>query len=282
LTAAYSVSPIDSLSSSATVPLKRVAVFVATTWELKAVQAGFPAGAKRHIEGTSVWVCPAGSREYWIVRTGMGLENAKQAALRVLAHQPFCLAVSTGFACALIAVEVGTLLTGYDVVLARGQGTEVSPKVAVPGDEREAVVQLVKDEESSAHVGRFVSTDRVVGRAAEKQQLAKVADAIGLDMESAALAAEAQRAQVPFVIVRTASDLLDEDLPLDFNLFLRPTGWLKGVAAILGHPSSIMGLRRLHCQSQVAAKNLTTFFQRYAAAISARDARGMLPADKGS
>jgi adenosylhomocysteine nucleosidase len=254
-------------------PLRRVAVFVATSWEQEAVQAGLPSGAERRIEGISVWVCPAGSREYWIIRTGMGLENAKQAAVRVLAHQPFCLAVSTGFACALIAVDVGALLAGYDVALTRGQGADASPTIAVQGIERDAVVGLVKNAEPAGHIGRFVSTDHVVTSAAEKQRVAQVTGAIGLDMESAAVAAEAHRAQVPFVVVRAASDLLDEDLPLDFNLFLRPTGWLKGVAAIVGRPSSITGLCRLHRQSRAAAKSLSTFFRRYAAEVSAGDAR---------
>jgi adenosylhomocysteine nucleosidase len=257
-------------------------VFAATSWEIAAVRAAFPPGAERRIDETAVLVCPAGTREYWIVRTGMGLENATQAAARVLAQQPFCLAVSTGFACALIAVDVGALLAGYGVVHARGLGAEVPQAVAVPGDEREAVMGLVKADESSGHIGCFVSTDCVVTTASEKRRFAKIADAIGLDMESAALAAEAQRAQVPFIIVRAASDLLDEDLPLDFNLFLRPTGWLKGVAALVARPSSITGLRRLHRQSRAAAKTLTTFFQRYAAEMAARDARGDSSADRGS
>ena len=150
------------------------------------------------------------------------------------------------------------------------------------GEKVEKTVGALKDGDVLLLENVRYHNEEEANDAAFAEKLAKVADAIGLDMESAALAAEAQRAQVPFVIVRTASDLLDEDLPLDFNLFLRPTGWLKGVAAILGHPSSIMGLRRLHCQSRVAATTLTTFFQRYAAAISARDARGIVPADKGS
>jgi adenosylhomocysteine nucleosidase len=199
----------------------------------------------------------------------MGLENAKQAAVRVLAHRPFCLAVSTGFACALIAVDVGALLAGYDVALARAQGADVVPMVAVPGIERDVVVELVKCVQPSGHIGRVVSTDRVVTSATEKRRFAQTTGAIGLDMESAALADEAQRAQVPFVVVRAVSDLLDEDLPLDFNLFLRPTDWLKGVAAIVGRPSSLTGLCRLHRQSRAAAETLTTFFQRYAAQMSA-------------
>jgi len=253
------------------VPPKRVAVFVATSWELEAVRAGFPAGAERRIDGISVWVCPAGTREYWIVRTGMGLENATRAAGRVLPRQPFCLAVSTGFACGLVAMDVGALLAGYEVALVRGQGPDMSPLSAVPGIERDVVVDLVGRVEPSGHIGRCVSTEYVVTSAAEKQRFAQVTGAIGLDMESAALAAEAWRAQVPFVVVRAVSDLVDEDLPLDFNLFLRPTGWLKGLATLVGRPSSIAGLRRLQRQSRVAAQTLTRFFRRYTAEMSAAD-----------
>jgi adenosylhomocysteine nucleosidase len=64
--------------------------------------------------------------------------------------------------------------------------------------------------------------------------------------------------------VRTVSDLVDEDLPLDFNLFLRPTGWIKGMQAIIGRPASVEGLNRLRKQSRVAADRLTEWFRRYA------------------
>jgi len=231
---------------------------------MEAVRAAFQTGVLRRIDGMPVQVCIEGDREYWLVRTGMGLERADQAAARLLAHQPFSLAVSTGFACALITVEIGALLVGRDVVLAGGQEADASPAIEVTGVERDTIMGLVEGVGQASHVGRFVSTDRIVGSASEKKRFACATGAIGLDMESAALAAEAQRAQVPFVIVRAASDLLDEDLPLDFNLFLRPTGWVKGVAALLGNPSSVAGLCRLRRQSRAAAKNLTMFFRRYA------------------
>ena len=65
-------------------------------------------------------------------------------------------------------------------------------------------------------------------------------------------------------IVRAVSDLADEDLPLDFNLFLRPTDWMKGMQAIILRPSSLAGLNRLRRQSRVAADRLTEWFRRYA------------------
>ena len=88
--------------------------------------------------------------------------------------------------------------------------------------------------------------------------------AIGLDMESAALGLAASERQILFGIVRTVSDLVDEDLPLDFNLFLRPSGWAKGVAACLAHPTSLIGLNRLRRQSRSAGAQLTAIYRAFA------------------
>lgn len=264
MTAEVSVSPTDSFIPSATAPLKRVAVFAATIWEVKAVQAAFGmSGASQRIDGVPVQVFAAGTREHWLVHTGVGPEKASRAAARVFAHQPFSLAISTGFACALVTMEIGALLVGPDVVASGEQGSETSPVIDMPGSGRDAILGLAEGTGYPFHIGRFVSTNRIVTSAAEKLRFAQATGAVGLDMESAALAGEAQRARVPFVIVRTVSDLLDEDLPLDFNLFLRPTGWLKGVAALIGNPSGLAGLLRLRRQSRAAAKNLTIFFRRY-------------------
>jgi adenosylhomocysteine nucleosidase len=253
-------------------PPKRIAVFVATPWEMDAVRAAFPTGVERRVNGVRVRVCAVGSREYWLTRTGVGLQKASGVASRLLTYQPFCLAVSTGFACALIAAEVGALLAGGDVIFNGVQGSTRLHTLDVPGPERNAVLALVSGSDSSAHVGLFVSADHIVGRASEKQRIARVTGAIGLDMESAALATEARRTRVPFVIVRAASDLLDEDLPLDFNLFLRPTGWLKGVALALSSPASLRSLSRLRQQSVVAGRNLTAFFHRYVRVMATADA----------
>ena len=87
-----------------------------------------------------------------------------------------------------------------------------------------------------ARVGTVVSSGTVVWQAEEKRWLRRLTDATGLDMESAAVAAVAQERGLPMAIVRAVSDLVDEDLPLDFNLFLRPTGWIKGMQALIGSP----------------------------------------------
>ncbi len=173
------------------------------------------------------------------------------------------LVVSTGFACALGTAQIGELLVGRDVGYMSGQDGQRSTLIEVPGEEREAILAFINGMVPGERIGRFVSTDRIIGRASEKVELAQRAQAIGLDMESWALAGEAQRAHVPFVIIRSVSDLVDEDLPLDFNLFLKPTGWLKGLSTIVTTPSCLLGVGRLRRQSMAAGKALTDFFYRY-------------------
>ena len=235
---------------------------------MSAVQSAFPSGVEHRIGGRPVFVHTLGNREYWLAQTGVGPEKAGRSAARLLDNQSFSLMVSTGFACALIAADIGALLVGREVVHRRNYSDEPSEVLDVPGDERDLALRFVETLVPSERIGRFVSTDHVIGSAREKRKFAQSAQAIGLDMESSALAVQAQRAQVPFVIIRSVSDLLDEDLPLDFNLFLRPTGWLKGIGTVLAAPTCLLGLGRLRRQSLIAAEALTVFLRSYMTAMA--------------
>ena len=125
----------------------------------------------------------------------------------------------------------------------------------------ECARQAIQDRHLAVQAGPFVSVRQVLYRADEKREVAGRVGAIGLDMESAALGSVASERQIPFGILRTVSDLVDEDLPLDFNLFLRPSGWAKGVAACLAHPTSLIGLNRLRSQSRLAGAQLTAVYR---------------------
>lgn len=243
---------------------------------MRAVQAAFPPGIKRSLDGLSALVHSVGGGEYWLVQTGMGLEKARRSASRLLLQQSIDLVVSTGFTCSLVDAEIGALLVGFEVVQRMDDCSEATQSLALRDKERSLAVAVIQTLVPSERIGCFVSTDHVIGSAREKREIAKSTAAIGLDMESSALAREAERAHVPFVIIRSVSDLLDEDLPLDFNLFLKPTGWLTGIATVLTTPSSLLGLGRLRRQSRIAAQNLTEFFRHYATAMAAQTRPGEL------
>ncbi|MEQ1793123.1 MAG: hypothetical protein ABL970_02940 [Nitrospira sp.] len=232
---------------------------MATIWEFAAVRAAFPGGRKDTACGRSRYRAPLQGGECWVIQTGVGPQKARETARAVFAQQPFALAISSGFACALRQAHIGDILIGTKVAAVEAHATAPPDYMEVEGPERErwragfnmAGACLTGQDDG------FISLDRIVYRAADKVALAQRTQAMGLDMESAALASEAKAARVPFLIVRSVSDLLKEELPLDFNLFLRPTGWLKGVCALLAHPSSLLGLARLRRQSAVAADALT-------------------------
>jgi adenosylhomocysteine nucleosidase len=200
----------------------------------------------------------------------VGAARAGAVCREALAAQPFDLVVSSGFACALTPSRIGDLLVGTDVIMPEGAAPFARTEAVSCGERPRAVaIHAARGAGLALHEGRFVTLSRVLWRAEEKRRVADATGAVGLDMESAALGSAAVDRQVPFAIVRAASDLLDEDLPLDFNLFLRPSsgigmiGWLRGAGQCLARPSRLAGLNRLRRQSAVASERMTRFFERF-------------------
>ncbi|MEY4703941.1 MAG: hypothetical protein RL042_137 [Nitrospirota bacterium] len=251
-----------------------IAIFVATRWELQAVRRALATDRVSMIAGVRCHIGQRGDRSYWLIQTGVGPEAASMAARGVLKEQAMSLAISTGFACALAPAQVGDLILGTAVSSADFEGAWTMRGEPVLCDEavRSGFFAVAQSAGIVARVGTVVSVPTVVWQAEGKRRLRRLTDAVGLDMESAAVAAVAQERGVPMAIVRTVSDLVDEDLPLDFNLFLRPTGWLQGMLVLIRRPSSFVGLNRLRKQSRVAADRLTEWFQHYA------DSEGASPA----
>jgi adenosylhomocysteine nucleosidase len=200
-----------------------------------------------------------------VIQTGVGPDRATKVARAVLSEGIWALVLSAGFACALTSADVGDLIIGTEIlsVFHDGQWIKGEGIGSCSRDEQIRLVSVGRESGITVRTGRIVSTPRIAWRANEKRAIRDLTDAVGLDMESAALAAVAHEMGIPMATARTVSDLVNEDLPLDFNLFLRPTGWLKGLWALIGHPSSFAGVNRLRRQSQVAADRLTDFFKGY-------------------
>jgi len=67
--------------------------------------------------------------------------------------------------------------------------------------------------------GAVHSIDHVAVTAAEKRRLRNQTGAIGVDMESAAIAGKAAEWKVPYLCIRAVSDRAGDTLPLDFNCY---------------------------------------------------------------
>ncbi len=244
--------------------MKQVAIFVATRWERKAVSQA--CGGIASGEAVSR-VCSVSGRpepwQVWLFQTGIGSENASRSLQQALSQQSFDLIISTGFACALTEAQIGDILIGslVDDYPDRSDPPK-SRMVQTPGTWVDYAYRMGTKAGMACRQGPFVSALTAVGEAQTKQQIAQETGAIGLDMESAALANVARDHQVDCLIVRTVSDLVDEDLPVDFNLFFNGGGQLIwGILTCLVRPACWKGINRLRKQSVLAADRVTTFFQ---------------------
>lgn len=242
-----------------------IGVFAATRWELNAVLQAMTTCEARSVKGIRCWVGRKGDIRWLVVKTGIGPRKATAVCRRVVQNIRLSALISTGFACALHHARVGDVLVGTEVV---GEKTaELGQPLPCAEEWISSAVQIAKEAHMGMLAGRFISVPKVLCHGDEKRAVAHNSGAVAVDMESAALAAVAREAGIPFAILRTVSDLMDEDLPLDFNLFLRPTGWIAGAMSCLSRPSSLAGLSRLRAQSRRAAEQLTRFHLRYLSAL---------------
>jgi len=244
--------------------MKRVGIFTATRWEYAAVRRVLTDGhAHRH----GAIRCFVGRRarcEVVVAQTGVGADKAAAACRDVLRGHPLDLIVSAGLACALVPARIGDLLVGTDVKM-EADGREASEHVKrlCAGEIVSAAVRAAEQAGLPVQAGSFVTAPRILWHSAEKQAMAEITGAIGLDMESAALAEAAAEQHVPFAIVRSVSDLVDESLPVDLNLFMKPADWLKGLAACVAAPSCVGGFLRLRAQMRTASDRMSRFFERF-------------------
>ena len=111
--------------------------------------------------------------------------------------------------------------------------------------------------------GRMVTVQHIVNRSREKQEIAERTGAIGLDMESAIIGQIAIEKKIPFIVIRAISDLMDEDLPDELNLFLRPFGWVKGLPSIIASPRSLRHIVRLQSHMVQTSRQMTKFFDNF-------------------
>ncbi|WP_447599484.1 5'-methylthioadenosine/S-adenosylhomocysteine nucleosidase family protein [Nitrospira sp. Nam80] len=248
-------------------PVKPIGIFAATRWEINAVLEALPSHDMRSVNGVQYWAGNCGDIPCWVVRTGIGPRKAEETARAILTVGPLSAIISTGFVCALNEARVGDVLIGTEIV--RQSCTGYDPVYSCDLELTTEAIHAAQESGVEHAPGRFVSVEQVVCRGDQKRALAQSTAAIALDMESAALALVAREATLPFAAIRTVSDGRDEDLPLDFNLFLRPSGWIAGAMACLSHPSSFTGLSRLRAQSRIAAKQLSRFHQCYVGALAA-------------
>ncbi|MDT7043545.1 hypothetical protein [Candidatus Nitronereus thalassa] len=253
--------------------LQRIAIFTATRWEFQAIQQALAGGRTKKTEGLRQYTVDWPSGSATVIQTGIGLQKAKKACRQILTGTHYDLAISSGFAGALISSSIGALVIPNVVVLGRGESAEGSESFSYHCNvEYSSIIRRVQKSLNLQCVSdALVSVSWIVCSASEKRALSKKYQASALDMESAGIAAVAQEYQVPFLVIRTVSDLNDETLPQEFNFFLSPTFWMKGLWRMVSRPALWWHVYRLRQQSKVASRELTRFFEMFVTHLRQRE-----------
>lgn len=191
-----------------------------------------------------------------LLETGEGIANARRQLESWLGQRSARAVLSIGFAGALSsALEAG------DIVVAR----KVRESSATPDARLLSAARKVQLSGPAPQFGVALTSNEIVWRAQSKRALALSLPEgeIGfVDMESSAIAAVCGKREIPFLIARAITDLLDEDLPLDFNQYRDHEGRIdqkRVFAGALLHPVSFRGLIELKKRSQACAERLAEF-----------------------
>jgi adenosylhomocysteine nucleosidase len=187
-----------------------------------------------------------------LVRSGMGYDSAKLALAEIAGKYDLECVISIGYAGALDpALEVGELVVADQVVY------DVTSKTYSLDEELFGAMP-------EAHRGTLLTVDEVVATPPEKKALREKYSAVAVDMETSALAEEAEARHLPFASVRAITDTADQEL-IDCSHLVAEDGDVSKLKAgwhILTHPGDLKGMIELGQHAKIATANLTAFLRK--------------------
>jgi adenosylhomocysteine nucleosidase len=199
-----------------------------------------------------------------LLETGEGVANAERHLEAWLDRSAARAVLSIGFAGALSSsLQIGDLVVANDI-----HDSKEKPDANLLSAARQ--VQI----DAPVRFGVALTSNEILWQAESKRATARSlgANEIGfVDMESTAIARVCGKRGVPFLIARSITDVLDEDLPLDFNQYRDSDGRVdakKVVRAALLRPAAFKGLFELRRRSKLCAERMAEFVQRLVPLIS--------------
>ena len=193
-----------------------------------------------------------------LLETGEGVANADRQLESWLSRGTARAVLSIGFAGALSAsLQIGDLVIAENI-----RGSEAGP------DPNLLTTAKTIEVDFPVRVGMALTSHEILWQAQSKRTLASSLsenEIAFVDMESTAIADVCARRGLPFLIIRSISDLLDEDLPLDFNQCRDRDGRVapgKVLNAALVRPASLKGLFELRKRSRLCARRMAEFVER--------------------
>ena len=180
---------------------------------------------------------------------GIGRRNCAAAADRLVASGARWV-ISAGFAGALNEdLKVG------DVIIADTVLTEGSDPIGCSRGLLEAVPPS-GTLGYSIYTGKLLTVDHIVSTASEKSHIRARTQAHAIDMESHAAAETCRRRGIPFLAIRSITDMAHEDLPSSVEILASGLIPIGKAAHVVIHPLDWPALLHLRRNASIASNNL--------------------------
>jgi adenosylhomocysteine nucleosidase len=183
-----------------------------------------------------------------LVVTGMGLRHARISAGRAMdSLAAIDLVVTSGVAGGLRDdLAVGQVVMSERLMTCRDDDLRPEQVIDAPVQWLDKCAAALEASRISRAAGPTITSRRPLMTAADKQRAYLLSGGIAVDMESAAIALEAERRGLPFVCMRTILDTAAEDVVgarlIDQDGRVRP---LAAARALITNPRLIIGVARL-------------------------------------
>ena len=196
--------------------------------------------------------------EVEVFLTGIGLREAEPGLSLLISHSPDC-CISTGLAGGLQpSLKIGDIAVARSVAAFSGESKRLCDS---------KLVEIARQNGATA-VSLFLTSEHLVGRSQEKQAAAARGDVV--EMESLEVLTKAAGNWIPSVAIRSISDAVDEDLPIDFGQTITRRGKIslaRVLAQVAGNPRQLPALMAFGKRSHMAAVSLADFLDRYIPAV---------------
>ncbi len=238
---------------------KRIAIIGAIKDEI--------AGIKNQMQITDTLRLPTGNAFVgeWqgvpivLVRSGMGRDRARRALVEVAERYDLKEIISIGYAGALDpSLEVGDLIVADKVI-------EMDSSHPDEGVKSYSLNKEIFNSTAALRGRILLTVDHVAATPQEKKNLREKYSAVAVDMETSALAEEAQARNIPFISVRAITDTAVQEL-IDCSYLVEEDGEVSKLKAgwhVLTHPGDLKGMIDLGQHAKIATANLTEFLRQY-------------------
>ena len=200
------------------------------------------------LDGLHGFRAEIGGNKFTVVGHGIGRSRASDTARRAFDLIPGAeLVIGSGVAGALSSgLKLGDLVLSDRVLTIHADGRVAEQVTAVGDAHLRAVGRALAIAGLAYSTGAILTSHRVLATGAEKRHAKESTGAIAVDMETAAIAAEAAARGIPFVAIRAVLDEVDDEIAgaamADQDGNVRP---LAATSYLLRNPATMLKLPRM-------------------------------------